>query len=474
MKRFLLFISLIAFLTSSNAQNWNLIIKNERHYFQKTGDTIPLNTILVDSLMVAENDTLCYLNRFFLPCDTCSESGLYLDNQPGFLQREWLQTGDGWAILQNPDTFFIQVSTTIGNEWWFDAAKTVKAKTVSKSIESVFDQTDSVLTISINGDNAIQISKRFGLLRYFDYYLSGLEKAGKGKCLLTFDQIYDFQVGDVFQYSSSYLDPSFPPSYTKKWEIIAANRSADTCWFSIKEKIRPWLYPYEGECTQREFIYKIANKPNHLANYYPNQIIMIDKYDYDEYHIEYPYNEEFNCFSFTKILKLNSSISKVIGYNAYDENLYGPFIFNNATYSIFNNANDYCPRAWLFEYKNGLGLVNWKYSYFEQEYSEEMIGYIKDGVTTGTVYSDEYMTGIEENSSTNFKVYPNPCNDELNFMGSDVAGSIVSIYNTNGILQRTIELHSNTIDVSDLNEGFYLLKIKNKNSVITRKFMIKR
>jgi hypothetical protein len=37
-----------------------------------------------------------------------------------------------------------------------------------------------------------------------------------------------------------------------------------------------------------------------------------------------------------------------------------------------------------------------------------MIGYIKDGVTTGTVYSDEYMTGIEENSQQISKFTPIP------------------------------------------------------------------
>jgi hypothetical protein len=86
-------------------------------------------------------------------------------------------------------------------------------------------------------DNAFKYPSVFGLLRYFDYYLSGLEKAGKGKCLLTFDQIYDFRWEMFFQYSHLILIRVFPPSYTKKWEIIAANRSADTCWFSIRKRL---------------------------------------------------------------------------------------------------------------------------------------------------------------------------------------------------------------------------------------------
>ena len=479
MKRHLLLVVLVLFSTNyGKSQNWNLIKKGERHYFQKMGDTIPLCTIFNDSFKMEGNDTLFFLNRFFLPCDTCSKDGLYLDNQPGFLQREWLQMSNGVAILQNPDTFFIQVSSTVNDEWWFDARKTIKATTVSKTLESVFDQTDSVLTISVNGENTIKISKNFGLLKFFEYSLTGLENAGKGKYLLTFNQIYDFQVGDVYMYSENYFDPENNSDALYKWKILKAEKIVDTLSYTIDVKYRSNNYPYEGECWQKEIVKNYIKSPNQLANFYHDQKLSAGTYigeflneeifkgTYEPYEIAYG----FSCFAV-----FNDKISKIIGFEWHYNDSVGPLSqIEPGIFSYVDEGQDFISHRWFYVYQQGLGFVRRDFGCFEQEYSSSMIGYIKEGVTIGTVYSDEFMTAIEETSTSELIIYPNPCSYKLNIMEGDVAGSIVSIYNMDGKLLKTIELNSNTISISDLNEGFYLMKIKTKNLVDTQKFMIKR
>ena len=69
MKTRSLIITLFCILLSAtvNAQNWKLINPNERYHFQHIDDTMPLHTILTDSAKLVGEDSVFYLNRFFLP-----------------------------------------------------------------------------------------------------------------------------------------------------------------------------------------------------------------------------------------------------------------------------------------------------------------------------------------------------------------------------------------------------------------------
>ena len=162
----------VALTSNLIAQNWNLLNQNERYHFRKFGDSLPIYTLFIDSLLVNSSDTTFYMNRFFLPCDTCTMAGLYLDNQPGFLQREWAKLANGLHVIQNPDELFIQVTGTIGDHWWFDTDETRMAKVETLQIENVFGIQDSVLTILVDDTLRIKLSKSKGLIQYFESLMS--------------------------------------------------------------------------------------------------------------------------------------------------------------------------------------------------------------------------------------------------------------------------------------------------------------
>jgi hypothetical protein len=74
-------------------------------------------------------------------------------------------------------------------------------------------------------------------------------------------------------------------------------------------------------------------------------------------------------------------------------------------------------------------------------------------------------------SATNFKVYPNPFENELNIK-SDSSIKIVKVSNSLGqLIQKTT---SNKINTSFLNRGVYFIEISFENGKIARKKLVKK
>ncbi len=61
------------------------------------------------------------------------------------------------------------------------------------------------------------------------------------------------------------------------------------------------------------------------------------------------------------------------------------------------------------------------------------------------------------------KVYPNPTAAQIIFEGSDLSGEEVSIFDNSGkLVSSTIISNDNSVDLSPLASGIYLIKIQNK------------
>ena len=78
--------------------------------------------------------------------------------------------------------------------------------------------------------------------------------------------------------------------------------------------------------------------------------------------------------------------------------------------------------------------------------------------------------GVENISSTEFSVYPNPSEGIINFKGSFDSNASAIIYDQSGRLVSTIEtlVNGQSIDLSHLNKGMYLVSVNN-NGVQTTK-----
>ena len=79
----------------------------------------------------------------------------------------------------------------------------------------------------------------------------------------------------------------------------------------------------------------------------------------------------------------------------------------------------------------------------------------------------EYITGIEQLSSeTSAAVYPNPCSEYINISNKNEGLLEVRLYNLSGVLlfNENVSSNSNSIDVSKLSKGTYLLKIRSQTN----------
>jgi hypothetical protein len=113
-------------------------------------------------------------------------------------------------------------------------------------------------------------------------------------------------------------------------------------------------------------------------------------------------------------------------------------------------------------YKEKLGLTYGNYAYFEQEEELELIGFVKNGDTTGVVYSDSYMMDIDELRNLVHKpeIYPNPSNGLL-IISFDTPEATVSIFSINGKLIDEFKANTNEMyHYPDLAPGIYLVKVE--------------
>ena len=86
---------------------------------------------------------------------------------------------------------------------------------------------------------------------------------------------------------------------------------------------------------------------------------------------------------------------------------------------------------------------------------------------------DDTLT-LQDNDLETLKIYPNPVTDWLNITLDNLnLDTDIAIFDINGkkIYTKKITTAINTINLSDLNAGVYLIKIQNSKKTITRRII---
>lgn len=86
------------------------------------------------------------------------------------------------------------------------------------------------------------------------------------------------------------------------------------------------------------------------------------------------------------------------------------------------------------------------------------------------VYQNVLST--DEFDKNSFRMYPNPASDSV-FIDSKITIDTVEVYNTIGQLVLSTENVKNTIDVSSLNAGLYVLKVYSGEKSVVKKLVVK-
>jgi len=287
---------------------------------------------------------------------------------------------------------------------------------------------------------------------------------------VTYREIYDFGVGDVFQYYESSCIYDF--IYTideevKKFAITEKHVINDSLIYSIRgirHHIRKEVY--SNSDNSEHILSDDIDSLNTNLIYIDSASHYLNQPDSTLFPLFYVFDKQY--YVFVKEIA-DTIVSKQIGGD-----------LNEATLFTYND-DSILTEDWFYPqyheiYGMNLGLVY--YLKWDVEYTEETIlqGYIKDGVTTGIVFHDSYFTAVtEDHENTLINLYPNPVTDilQINGMKNGYSGMSITFYSPDGRPVLTRKIESEEISVQDLPRGLYFYQIGNQNGLIFRGTIVK-
>ena len=105
--------------------------------------------------------------------------------------------------------------------------------------------------------------------------------------------------------------------------------------------------------------------------------------------------------------------------------------------------------------------------------SSDFIDYTLSSATVATVvFQQNSGSGVSQvKVSNNLSIYPNPAETQINF-SENLSGNAV-IYNTDGKIIKQTYVYGNTINISDLSSGVYIVTIETENDTYKGNFIKK-
>jgi len=432
------------------------------------------NTIWIDSTVINGTDSVFYLNRIVTACDTCPAT-YRLCNQPDFLKKIMYKRSGGKYEFRYPGSVLIKTLASAGQSWLYDTVNSITATVSSVTQQPVFGITDSVKGIHLSNGGVIWLSKNHGLLQFTGlpvtmvYSLRGIEGRNIGDLVPKFAQIYNYQVGDVLQYKDKSINYGMGYGYghLNKITILTRDSSAGYYSYSIREVSCAWIVQIIGYTHDTTHSYELTtmsfqDSASDLSNYYPSQIV------------EDPVGQGVigpATAYFQTGLDNKGIYYKMIGSLFYGEPpvyVHGSLVTPPMPYELL--LPDYSMDAFASVYKAGLGNTYHEAGIFEAYSYNELIGYVRNGDTVGTVYPDDYILagsagGLESGS---LHVFPNPTSGELNIAGlnSGVEG-LITITDIFGRKVMSSAVRPK-ISVSSLDPGVYFLLMTDSRGGVCR------
>jgi hypothetical protein len=151
-----------------------------------------------------------------------------------------------------------------------------------------------------------------------------------------------------------------------------------------------------------------------------------------------------------------------------------PIVFYLADFRFEDNTLDYIVRDWTRVDLTDLGTVDSVAFHFESSDIGDF------GINTPLYFCMDDLkinavpNAILDFESNNFTIFPNPASDFIQFKASQNAISKIDLYTLTGQFIRSYSNANETILLSDLPVGMYLIKFRNLNSSYSRKFVIER
>ena len=436
-----------------SAQNWNPIhFGNKYIYVIDFFDISTAHAIYIDSFKTVNNDSVFYLNTIAKKIDSQSGCLRALRNQPLFLNKKMIKKQNGNIYFTDTVHIFININAKISEFWLFDSLQNISAKIISNSYKEVLGIFDSVKTILLSTYDTVIIGKSLGIIKYpktyyeQSYYnLVGIKgKKNIGNDLLVFKDIYNFDVGDKFEYYHEwYYGPNcaFCGSMIEQYTIITKFTNGDTIKYDIRN----------------------ANGSNNSLNYIDEYNSILNKYK-DE--------PIFNGFTY---YLFNITLDTLTNRMMREYDFYIGYISER---SVSDTMSACSPGGGTYEnYVEGLGLT-YQFSFGAGSSLKKLVAYKKKNDSLGTFTPIEELTGLETPNNLvspfDFLIYPLPANENLWLQITSRAEQFYNVefqlfeFTGKLLFQRKIFQQNSMIELSDLSSGIYLYLIKDKHGLNRR------
>ncbi len=198
----------------------------------------------------------------------------------------------------------------------------------------------------------------------------------------------------------------------------------------------------------------------------------------------YSYRGDSAWFHNRKYERIIDEFGNTILYESYIiPDGYDSWIGDSKQYKIFNEIGqitetyyydwDYWNEEWVnsLNYKNGYNDDG--IHVYNSEYLWEVNNWVK---YTSRVFYFSNISTVNESYYTNIpiQVYPNPCAKQIkiDFEGTEKSKAVFKIYTLSGRIMDEGEINfTNTVDVSKLRRGYYLIKLESGNKIFSGRFL---
>lgn len=273
--------------------------------------------------------------------------------------------------------------------------------------------------------------------------------------VITIGDVFDFNIGDVFQYKSELSGQ--PPNATTK-EIINKyfSVSSDTVFYEIEKK--------------SYYTNPVWNPQPHLEYFY--NLDTITEFYTDLNNTIFNINPSLNYDTLVLVYDTAFTYDTVIQYSSEFCN----YLINGFTCHL--RIYDVEPDTYCYMYGEGLGITN--------EYIVDGSPYANPSVAKRLTYfrkGNDICGSYDSTSSVpnrildnQYSIYPNPTNDYIyvdQIYSSDNVKKQIEIYDLNNrlILFVCFDKKLILIDVKNLNSGIYILKVITDDNVILKKII---
>lgn len=496
MKKHIIVIYFLLMNLAGYSQNWQCFQTGIVQYF--TNNNGYLRAMRIDSVHVIGDTT------YYYPFKTLRASPTSYLPFGSWLGGTVKQAGDGTTIFDNfyeNKTVTILTLAGIGASWIFctDSTNQYYSATVSAvDTMTVMGMTDSIKTMTINAylngslntndsmNNAqLVLSKAHGFVQvpdlYFfpyhypganyypgtDAYLDIISNYFPGQSTVEFSQtnfiiptwqsIYDFNVGDVFEnHIVTYLTCIAPDSIGYEIDSVIYKNVLDS--FHTVYAIQRCTYMMEayGCCTWRQgcWVDTFRTDTSQILNMYYLPEQAVDSADINDPYIYYyfPIDTTF-CTDGAKYEKLTFTVF---------EGCYNGSIFKNGFERLFYGT---C-------YSDTFGMCGFPIA---AQYYDTMIYAKKAGGTSVTCGAFVALDSKNVSILSELFIYPNPVSDELNIINTSTDQYEIIMCNLLGqiVLTKTSNTKEETIDVGNLRAGIYeLIVIDIDGNRIVKKVII--